>query len=88
MVVENNQKDFMVVSPSNGASSLFSVMPQLQLNKFEQIKLIMDNDSAGDKATEEVLKAYPMVVDGRGFLKQSGINDINDFYLRKVVKND
>lgn len=87
-LLENNQKDFMVVSPSNGASSLLSVMPQLQLNKFEQIKLIMDNDSAGDKATEEVLKTYPMVVDGRGFLKQSGINDINDFYLRKVVKND
>ena len=63
-LLENNQKDFMVVSPSNGASSLLSVMPQLQLNKFEQIKLIMDNDSAGDKATEEVLKTYPMVVDG------------------------
>ena len=85
-LLENNQKDFMVVSPSNGASSLLSVMPQLQLNKFEQIKLIMDNDTAGDKATEEVLKSYPMVIDGRGFLKQSGINDINDFYLRKVVK--
>ena len=87
-LLENNQKDFMVVSPSNGASSLLSVMPQLQLNKFEQIKLIMDNDASGDKATEEVLKTYPMVVDGRGFLKQSGINDINDFYLRKVVNND
>ena len=61
-------------------------MPQLQLNKFEQIKLIMDNDTAGDKATEEVLKSYPMVKDERGFLRQSGIKDINDFYLRKVVK--
>ena len=85
-LLENNQKDFMVVSPSNGASSLLSVMPQLQLNKFEQIKLIMDNDTAGDKATEEVLKSYPMVIDGRGFLKQSGIKDINDFYLKKVLK--
>ena len=85
-LLENNQKDFMVVSPSNGASSLLSVMPQLQLNKFEQIKLIMDNDTAGDKATEEVLKSYPMVIDSRGFLKQSGIKDINDFYLKKVLK--
>lgn len=85
-LLENNQKDFMVVSPSNGAGSLLSVMPQLQLNKFEQIKLIMDNDTAGDKATEEVLKKYPMVIDSRGFLKQSGIKDINDFYLKKVLK--
>ena len=85
-LLENNQKDFMVVSPSNGASSLLSVMPQLQLNKFEQIKLIMDNDASGDKATEEVLKSYPMVKDERAFLKQSGIKDINDFYLKKVLK--
>ena len=85
-LLENNQKDFMVVSPSNGASSLLSVMPQLQLNKFEQIKLIMDNDTAGDKATEEVLKSYPMVVDSRGFLKQSGTKDINDYHLMKVRK--
>ena len=85
-LLENNQKDFMVVSPSNGASSLLSVMPQLQLNKFEQIKLIMDNDPPGDKATEEVLKSYPMVKDERAFLKQSGIKDINDFYLRKEVQ--
>ena len=85
-LLENNQKDFMVVSPSNGASSLLSVMSQLQLNKFEQIKLIMDNDASGDKATEEVIKNYPMVIDSRGFLKQSGIKDINDFYLKKVLK--
>ena len=46
----------------------------------------MDNDTAGDKATEEVLKSYPMIVDSRGFLKQSGTKDINDFYLKKVLR--
>lgn len=85
-LLENNQKDFMVVSPSNGASSLLSVMPQLQLNKFEQIKLIMDNDASGDKATNEIIEKYPMVIDARDFLKSSNINDINDFYLKKVLK--
>ena len=85
-LLENNQKDFMVVSPSNGASSLLSVMPQLQLNKFEQIKLIMDNDASGDKATNEIIEKYPMIIDARDFLKSSNINDINDFYLKKVLK--
>ena len=85
-LLENNQKDFMVVSPSNGASSLLSVMPQLQLNKFEQIKLIMDNDTSGDKATNEIIEKYPMIIDARDFLKSSNINDINDFYLKKVLK--
>lgn len=85
-LLENNQKDFMVVSPSNGASSLLSVIPQLQLNKFDKIKLILDNDNAGDKATEKIIKKYPMIIDSRDFLKNSGIKDINDYYLRKVVK--
>ena len=85
-LLENNQKDFMVVSPSNGASSLLSVMPQLQLNKFEQIKLIMDNDASGDKATNEIIEKYPMIIDARNFLKSSNINDINDFYLKKILK--
>lgn len=85
-LLENNQKDFMVVSPSNGASSLLSVMPQLQLNKFEQIKLIMDNDASGDKATNEIIEKYSMIIDARDFLKSSNINDINDFYLKKVLK--
>ena len=85
-LLENNQKDFMVVSPSNGASSLLSVMPQLHLNKFDKIKLILDNDTAGDKATDEVIKNYPMVVDERTFLKNSNIKDVNEFYLAKVVK--
>lgn len=85
-LLENNQKDFMVVSPSNGASSLLSVIPQLQLNKFEQIKLIMDNDASGDKATNEIIEKYPMIIDSRDFLKNDGIKDINDYYLRKVVK--
>lgn len=86
-LLENNQKDFMVVSPSNGASSLLSVIPQLQLNKFEKIKLILDNDNAGDKATEEVIKKYPMIIDSRDFLKNSGIKDINDYYLQKICYN-
>ena len=85
-LLENNQKDFMVVSPSNGAGSLLSVMPQLQLNKFEQIKLIMDNDASGDKATNEIIERYPMIIDARDFLKSSNINDINDFYLKKILK--
>ena len=85
-LLENNQKDFMVVSPSNGASSLLSVMPQLQLNKFDKIKLIMDNDASGDKATNEIIEKYPMIIDSRDFLKNSNINDVNDFYLEKVLK--
>ncbi|MGN1125548.1 MAG: toprim domain-containing protein [Candidatus Gastranaerophilaceae bacterium] len=85
-LLENKQKDFMVVSPSNGASSLLSVIPQIKLNKFDKIKLILDNDTAGDKATEEIIKKYPMIIDSRDFLKSSNINDTNDFYLRKVVK--
>ena len=85
-LLENNQKDFTVVSPSNGASSLISVMNQIKLNNFEKIKLILDNDEAGNKATNEIIEQYPFIVDSRDFLIKSGIKDINDYYLKKVLQ--
>ena len=85
-LLENNQKDFTVVSPSNGASSLISVMNQIKLNNFKKIKLILDNDEAGNKATNEIIGQYPFIVDSRDFLIKSGIKDINDYYLKKVLQ--
>lgn len=85
-LLENKQKDFTVVSPSNGASSLISVMNQIKLNNFEKIKLILDNDEAGNKATNEIIEQYPFIVDSRDFLINSNIKDINDYYLKKVLQ--
>lgn len=81
-----NKDDISIFSTSAGVSSLTKVISQLQFNKYENITLILDNDEPADKVTKEIIELYPFIKDGRQFLKDSGCKDVNDFYLRKVVK--
>lgn len=80
-LLEKKQDDFMVVSPSNGADSLLSVITQLQFSKYKQIKLILDNDPPGDEATEKIINTYLFIKDCRDFLKKTKKKDINKYYL-------
>lgn len=70
-----------VASVSNGVNGTLAIMPEIKFNNFDSIKLILDNDDAGDLMTERVLKQYPFVVDARGFLKKYDVKDITDYYL-------
>lgn len=70
-----------VASVSNGVNGTLAIMPEIKFNNFDTIKLMLDNDEAGDLMTERVLKQYPFVVDARGFLKKYDVKDITDYYL-------
>jgi twinkle protein len=57
-----------IISPKSGASSVLSMINQMgdQIRRqFKEVVLVLDNDKAGKKAEEEVLKHYPdfMAVD-------------------------
>lgn len=70
-----------VTSVSNGVNGTLAIMPEIKFNNFDTIKLMLDNDEAGDLMTERVLKQYPFVVDARGFLKKYDVKDVTDYYL-------
>lgn len=70
-----------VASVSNGVNGTLAIMPEIKFNNFDKIKLMLDNDEAGDLMTERVLKQYPFVVDARGFLKKYDVKDVTDYYL-------
>lgn len=84
-LLEKYQTDFTVYSCSNGVSSLINVLDEIFFNNFNEIKLILDNDKAGDKATEEIIKKYPFMKDCRKFLINSNCKDINEYFLKYVV---
>lgn len=82
MLVEHNKdKETTVASVSNGVNGTLAIMPEIKFNNFDTIKLMLDNDEAGDLMTERVLKQYPFVVDARGFLKKYDVKDVTDYYL-------
>lgn len=82
MLVEHDKhKETTVASVSNGVNGTLAIMPEIKFNNFDTIKLMLDNDEAGDLMTERVLKQYPFVVDARGFLKKYHVKDVTDYYL-------
>ena len=78
---EKKQKEFLVCSCSHGVNSLVDVIGQVDFSMHSEIKLILDNDEAGDKATDTLIDKYRFLQDGRGVLKRSGCKDINDWVL-------
>lgn len=87
-LLETNQKNFAVATPSNGVNCIHTAMKQIKFNFYKKIKLMLDNDEAGDKATEEVLKDYPFVIDARKFLKDSNCKDITEYYKKFLLKKN
>lgn len=80
-MLEKKQDDFLVCSCSHGANSLVDVIGQVDFSMHSEIKLILDNDEAGDKATDTLIDKYRFLQEGRGVLKRSGCKDINDWVL-------
>lgn len=82
-LLESGQKDFAVYSCSHGVNSLLNRMPEINFANFKQIKLMLDNDSAGDRATAEILIEYPFIKDSREFLKRHNKKDVCEYYKAK-----
>ena len=82
-LLDAGKTDFTVYSCSNGAGSLYNCLSEINFSKFEEIKLILDNDKAGDEATAKIIERYPFIKDARKFLAKD--EDINKYYVRKII---
>lgn len=86
-LLESKRDSFTIYSCSNGVGSLFNCLKEIDFSNFDNVKLILDNDEAGDLATKQIIDKYKFITDCRHFLVVSGCKDVNEYYLRKVVKN-
>ncbi len=77
--------EYTIFTTSAGVAATSKVITQLQFNKYDSISLLLDNDEAGDKATEEIIAKYPFIKDDRGMLKRTGCKDVNEYMLKKEV---
>jgi DNA primase len=85
VVLSQIAKDSLIVSCSNGVQGTLKCLSQLQVGKYNEIKLILDNDKAGDTETEKIISQYPFIKDCRKFLINFGAKDIGDWYMDKYV---
>ena len=86
IVLSQLAKDSLILSCSNGVQGTLKCLSQLQFNKYDEIKLILDADNAGSAETEKVITQYPFIKDCRKFLFDSGVKDIGEWYMAKYMK--
>lgn len=86
-MLEKKQTDFSICSCSNGVNSLKEVIGDIDFTKYSSIKLILDNDKAGNDTVNEITKKFSFIQDGRDVLKRTNTNDINEWYLKLISKN-
>lgn len=73
IVLSQLAKDSLILSCSNGVQGTLKCLSQLQFNKYDEIKLILDADNAGSTETEKIITQYPFIKDCRKFLFDSEI---------------
>ena len=86
IVLSQLAKDSLILSCSNGVQGTLKCLSQLQFNKYDEIKLILDADNAGSAETEKIISQYPFIKDCRKFLFDSGVKDIGEWYMDKYMK--
>lgn len=82
---DKNQEDFAIYSCSHGAESLLKCLPAVNFSNFEEIKLMLDADEAGDKATKAILEYYPFIKDSRKFLFDAKVKDVGEWVLCQAL---
>lgn len=83
---EHNKNDFIIFSCSNGVNSLINSLSEINFSLFKDVKLILDNDKAGDETTKKIIEKYPFIKDCRDFLIKENVKDINEWYMKGLKK--
>lgn len=84
-MLEKKQTDFTIYSCSHGAESLLKCLPTVNFSNFDVVKLMLDADEAGDKATKAIIEQYPFIKDSRKFLFDVGLKDFSEWYKCKEL---
>lgn len=73
--------DHTIYSCSNGVTSFLNVINRICFANFNEVKLILDIDEAGNKVTDEIISKFPFIKDKRNFLFKGGYKDVNEWLL-------
>lgn len=75
------EKFYHVVTPSNGVTSILKYFDSIsdKLNRYRNVYLYLDSDTAGEKAMLELKQKYPQI---KTYSMTCGCKDFNEHYLK------
>lgn len=74
-----NEFDFIILNSISGLNSLLKTKSK-ELQEYEKILACLDNDDAGENATNKLLKAFPNTVEDQRY-RYADFKDFNDFLI-------
>lgn len=75
--------EWFIYTCPHGVGSLYQCIHDVFWSQFSGCYLILDNDEAGDNATNKIITDYPLFKDKRNLLK--GFKDITDYKKNKLT---
>lgn len=81
--LQNKADDYYILTPANGVSDIINHLPSIDFTQYKTCYLLLDNDEAGDKATNEILNEYSFFIDKRNFLKKNNLDDVAEYWRFK-----
>lgn len=71
-----------ILTPAHGVNDILNNLSSIDFTQYAFCDLILDNDQAGDDATQKIIQKYPFFNDRRDLL--NGCNDIAEWWKQHV----
>ena len=77
--------DYRILTPAHGCGDIINHLQDIDFSRYKTCYLLLDNDEAGDKATNEILEQYNFFIDKRSALIKNKVNDFKELYFLKYL---
>lgn len=84
LVDKGVKSEFTILTPAHGVDDIIDNLTGIDFNRYTSCNLLLDNDQAGDRVTEKIIREYPIFKDVRSFIKP--YKDVNEYFVEKVSK--
>lgn len=75
------KEQFTILTPSHGVDSIIDCLSCIDFSRYKKHFLLLDNDDAGDRVTEQIIEKYNMFEDCRVILHS--YKDVNELWLNE-----
>lgn len=80
---KNNLQQYTILTPSHGVNTIIGNLNALNFSRYTKCFLLLDNDEAGTKVTQEIKAQYKFFKDARSILKDH--KDVNELWVKEYV---
>lgn len=77
---------FTILTPAHGVNDILHNMEAIDFTRYKHFYLLLDNDKAGDTATQQIIQQYEVFKDMRKTILK-GYNDIGEMWMKEYVCN-